>query len=164
MTANADSVFVVGTQTIVPGATAVTIQGTPVSLAPSAAALVVGPNTEELIEPVAASTVSVVLPVLTLAGSSITANAMSNYIVAGQTLSAGGSAITVSSTPISLAPGASKIVIGTSTELVTVTTLPNPTNQIPEVASSNKGSTSRPLPLLQLWLGLVGIIILCAAF
>ena len=36
-------------------------------------------------------------------------------MVGGQTLVPGGAAITVSGTPISLAPGATRVVIGTST-------------------------------------------------
>jgi hypothetical protein len=50
-------------------------------------------------------------PVLTIGSETIIANSQTQYIVAGQTLSPGGGAITVSGTTISLAPSATAVVI-----------------------------------------------------
>ena len=52
---------------------------------------------------------------LTIGGNTIIANSLDQYNVGGQTLSPG-AVITVSGTTISLAPGASDVIVGTSTE------------------------------------------------
>ena len=44
LTASSDLVFVIGSQTLLPGSTAITISSTPVSLAPSTVAIVTGPR------------------------------------------------------------------------------------------------------------------------
>jgi hypothetical protein len=129
LTANPDSAseYIVADQTLRPGGSAVTISGTPVSLDPEATALVVGSSTR----PIA------VIPYggdqaqqegvqlagkpparLTLAGTTAALNSASEYIIAGQTLIAGGTPITVSGSPISLASQATAVVIGTSTRIL----------------------------------------------
>jgi hypothetical protein len=45
----------------------------------------------------------------------VTANAQSEYVVGGQTLVPGGPGIVISGTTISLAPGATQVVVGSST-------------------------------------------------
>ena len=105
ITANAASQYIVGSQTLVPGA-AITVSGTVISLAPSASDLVVGGTTITL----AAGGE----PVITIGSQLITANAASQYIVGSQTL-VPGAAITVSGTIISLAPSASDLVVGGTT-------------------------------------------------
>ncbi|KAK0510666.1 hypothetical protein JMJ35_007098 [Cladonia borealis] len=109
-TANTASQFVVAGQTLAPGA-AVTVSGTPISLASGGAIAVVGTSTQSL------KAASAITPaaVLTFAGSTYTANTASQFIVAGQTL-APGAAVTVSGTPISLASGGTVAVVGTSTQ------------------------------------------------
>ncbi|MCJ1252994.1 hypothetical protein MMC24_000801 [Lignoscripta atroalba] len=117
VTANARSEFVIGTQTIFPGASAVTISGTPISLAPLASNIVIGGSTI-ILSPTPAPAV------ITIGGSTITANAQSDFVIGTQTLKPGGPAITISGTPVSLAPSASALVIGTST--ITLGSIPSP--------------------------------------
>lgn len=110
------SVVVVGAQTLSPGGPAITVGGTPVSLAPSATAIVIGGITSKL--PQAVATAAAPPPVLTIGSTTLTANAATQFLVApGQTLTPGG-AVTVSGTVISLAPSASFLVIGGSTQLL----------------------------------------------
>ncbi|MCJ1300310.1 hypothetical protein MMC08_003106 [Hypocenomyce scalaris] len=162
-TANAVGQYIINNERLIPGAAPITVSGTTISLAPSATALVIGTSTRALINAAAGPTSTltlptqtVVLPVLTLAGSTVTANAQSNYVVAGQTLSAGAPAITVSGTPISLAPSESLLAIGTSTEIVTVTnTLPKPTNRLPAMYPST-GLQLKPLSSSHILLAFLG--------
>lgn len=115
------SVVVVGTQTLSPGGPAITVDGTPVSLAPSATAIVIGGTTSKL--PQAVTTAAAPPPpVLTIGSTTLTANAATQFSVApGQTLTPGG-AVTISGTVISLAPSASFLVIGGSTQLLPTAT------------------------------------------
>jgi hypothetical protein len=108
-TPNALSQLVIGTQTLTPGGTALVVAGTTLSLATGGTALVVGSSTVPL---GALATV----PVITVAGQTLTADAQSAFELGSQTLVPGGPAVTVSGTAISLAPGATQIVIGGLTE------------------------------------------------
>jgi len=105
---------------LAPGAQ-ITVSGTPISLAPgSSNVAVIGSSTQSLsmVTPAAVGPV----PVLTFGGSSFSANAASQFVIAGQTLNPGAQ-ITVSGTPISLASGPSNIaVIGSSTQSLSVIT------------------------------------------
>lgn len=112
LTANPSSQYVIDGQTLAPGGPAITISGTRISLGPSASALVVGSKTLPLSAGAGQVTAS---PTLTIGSQTVTANAQGQYIIGGQTLTPGG-VITVSGTPISLAPGVSDVVLGTSTE------------------------------------------------
>lgn len=115
------SVVVVGTQTLQPGGPAIIVDGiTPVSLAPSATAVVIGGTTSQLPQvvnpPVQQSARPP--PVLTIGTSTLTPNAATQFFIApGQTLTPGGVA-TVDGTVVSLAPSASFVVIGSSTQLL----------------------------------------------
>lgn len=109
-TANAAGVYVIGSQTLIPGSQAITVSGIPISLAPSGTQIVIGSSTI----PISFSP-SRTLPALTIASQTYTANADGTYVIAGQTLTPGGSAIAVSGTIISLAPSGTQLVIGTST-------------------------------------------------
>ena len=101
------SAVVAAGATLTPGGPAVTSDGTYYSLAPSGN-LIAGT--------VSSSGAPAEAPaVLTFGGSTYTANAASQFIVAGQTLTPG-AAITVSGTPISLASGGNVAVVGTSTQ------------------------------------------------
>jgi hypothetical protein len=113
LTANSVSKYVVGTQTLIPGGSAISISGTAVSLVPSATALVIGGS----------STMNIVLtpatqapqpPAITLAGTTLTANSASQYVVGTQTMIPGGPAITVLGTVVALAPSATAIILGGS--------------------------------------------------
>ncbi|MCJ1482272.1 hypothetical protein MMC06_002435 [Schaereria dolodes] len=110
ITANSASIFVIGSQTLFPGGPALTISGTPISLAASATAVIIGSSTIPLLPLSPASPL-----VITFEGQTITANSASDFIIGTQTLVPGGPGIVVSGTPISLAPSATAVVIGTST-------------------------------------------------
>jgi hypothetical protein len=113
ITANPGGVVAVGGQTVAPGGPAITVSGTPISVAPGATAVVVGSNTVPIIG-------NGGMPrVLTVGGQTITANPAGQLTIGGQTLVPGGPAITVSGTRLSLAPGATDIVVGTSTVAIT---------------------------------------------
>lgn len=110
-TADSSSHIVVAGQTIVPGGPAITVSGTPISLAHGASVAVVGAMTQSLYPAVPTA-----YPEMTFAGKTYTANSDSAIVIQGQTLIPGSPAITVSSTPISLAPGASLAVIAGQTQ------------------------------------------------
>ncbi|KAI4244118.1 MAG: hypothetical protein L6R40_003102 [Gallowayella cf. fulva] len=116
ITANSASDYVIKGQILHPGGSAITIGGKIISVAPSATALVIGGSTQALTpSPVL---VTALPPLITFGSQILHANAASEYVVGGQTLKPGQS-ITVSGTVISLAPGASDVVIGASTEALT---------------------------------------------
>ncbi|KAI4088592.1 MAG: hypothetical protein L6R37_008172, partial [Teloschistes peruensis] len=96
-------------QTITPGAPAITISGTIISLRPSATAVVINGITD----PIPAATAP---PVLNLDGQSYTEISGSEFVIGSQTLVAGGPAITVDGTALSLAPGATALEVGTGIE------------------------------------------------
>ncbi len=108
ITLNSASHYVVAGKTLTPGAPPINIQGTPVSLALSASAIVVAGSTIPLPVPVNA-------PVITIGDHPITANPASQYMIGSNTLIPGGTAITVSGTIISLAPSGTQVTIGSST-------------------------------------------------
>ncbi|KAL8825308.1 MAG: hypothetical protein Q9191_004491 [Dirinaria sp. TL-2023a] len=110
-TANSASAFVISGQTLTPGGQ-LTIAGTTISLGPSASVVVVDGSTEAVGHATAAAS-----PVITVAGSTYTANSASAFVIGGKTLTPGGH-ITVSGLPISLAPGASQVVVGSVTQAV----------------------------------------------
>ena len=107
VTPNSQSQYIIGSQTLTPGGV-ITVSGTPVSLAPSATALVIGTSTQQLVP--GATT----LPSLTIGTLTVAPNSLSQYIISSQTLTPGG-LITLSGTPISLAPSATALMIGSST-------------------------------------------------
>ena len=110
VTYNSASQLAVAGQTLTPGAPAITIQGTPVSLEPSGDAVVVAGNTLPLPPLVSAPTVSVAV-----ASQPIILNSLSQYIVAGKTLIPGAPPISIKGTPVSLAPSASAVIVAGST-------------------------------------------------
>jgi hypothetical protein len=75
------------------------VNGATISLPPSGSAVIApGPAPTAPLQP-------------TINGQTITANSQSNFVIGTQTLIPGGPAITVPETPISLAPGATQLVI-----------------------------------------------------
>ena len=124
-TADASSNIIFAGSTLRAGGTPIVVSGTTVSLAPGGAAAVIGTLTQVLggLTPTQESSNTVTeaphpapaVPVLTFEGSVYTANAASQFVVAGQTVTPGG-VIEISGTPISVAPGASVAVIGSSTQ------------------------------------------------
>jgi hypothetical protein len=121
-TLNSASEYVIADQTLRPGEPAITVSGTPISIAPQATAVVVGSSTSILVTALhagdQAQQTGELPSMLTLAGVTATLNSASEYVIVGQTLIAGGTPITVSSTPISLASQATAVVIGTSTSIL----------------------------------------------
>ena len=115
----------VGSQTLTPGGI-ITVDGTPVSLAPSATAIVVGTSTVPLSQNGATPAASLVL---TLGSSTFTEDFASNFVIGTQTLTPGGM-ITVDGVVIALAPGATQILVGSNTQalepLLTSTSPANP--------------------------------------
>ncbi|MCJ1271456.1 hypothetical protein MMC22_011357 [Lobaria immixta] len=99
-------------QTLTPGGQ-ISVDGKSISLASQAAALVIGSVTETLLT-------SFALPHIIVDSEVNTANSASAYIIKGQTLTAGGQ-ITVEGTPVSLAPNASDLVIGSNTQSFSAT-------------------------------------------
>ena len=106
--ANSLGQFVIGEQTLSPGA-AITVSGTQVSLVAAGNAAMIGSSTELL-----ALNGARTAAMLSFDGSTFTADASSNFVIDGQTLTPGGS-IKVSGTPISYPAGATAVVIGTKT-------------------------------------------------
>lgn len=97
-------------QTVTPGAPAVTIGGTKISLAPSASQIVVAGSTMPLSPGQT--------PVVTIGSQAVTASAAPQYMLGTHTLVPSSPAITVSGTLISSAAGGSAIIISGSTEVL----------------------------------------------
>jgi hypothetical protein len=98
--------FIVSGQTLAPGAPAITVSGTTLSLASSASFLVVDGVTSVIPNP-AAPTINVGNNVFT----PLSASSGLSFIIGDQTLMPGGPAITFSGTTLSLAPSASFVVV-----------------------------------------------------
>ena len=143
-TANGQTGLVVGSQAITPGAPAVTISGTTISLPSNGGVVVVNGATSFSFPAVtpAPSLVTksgttllvvgsqTVLPgsspvtvdgktySLAASGNTLVVDGTSQYLIASQTLVAGGPAITVSGTVVSLENGGQSVVVGSSTEAI----------------------------------------------
>lgn len=118
--------FVIGDSTTVAPGQTVTVNDVPLVIQTTAGTVqvIVGTNTIPLQQP---NTVppengprvtyapTMLPPVLTVGTETIVANAQTQYVVAGQTLSPGGGAITVAGTTISMMPSATAVVINGKT-------------------------------------------------
>ena len=133
-TANKASAFSINGQILSPG-NIITVSGTPISLVPGASAVVIAGQTK-LLSPAAAM---IPRPILTVAGSTYTANAASAFDIAGQTLSLGGM-VTVSGTPLSLATNGAFAVIAGSTQSLA----PAPTGGPPTLTFMGSIYTANP--------------------
>ena len=100
---------VINGQTLRPGS-AITASGTVISLDPATSYIVIGSSTVGI-----ATEVSMLNDTFTYGGQLYTLDSASHMLVDGQTL-APGSAITVSSTRLSMDPAATAIVIGSTTQ------------------------------------------------
>ncbi|KAL9036381.1 MAG: hypothetical protein Q9180_004332, partial [Flavoplaca navasiana] len=105
-TADETSHYVVGSKTIIPGAPAVVVDDVLYSLPSSANVLISNGNTALLGAKPGNP------PALTIAGQIITADARARVKIDHQELVAGGSTITISSTPYALAPSGTALVAG----------------------------------------------------
>jgi hypothetical protein len=110
------SVVVVGTQTLKPGAPAVIIDGSQVSLAPSATAIVVGGVTSAL--PLVANPGSPVQTIGSVGGRPIVLNPSSAIVIGTATLNPGQPPVTIGGTVVSIAPSGSAIIVGGQTSAV----------------------------------------------
>lgn len=105
ITANSISQYIVAGQIISPGGPAITISGAQISIAQIATVGMVIPNP---------SLIDIPSPKI-IGTKTITTDSHSQYIIASHTLSSSGPAITVSGTPMSLAPSETAVIVGTST-------------------------------------------------
>ena len=128
-----------GIGTISPGGPAVTTNGMAYSLAASATTIISNRITIPSIPVVNAPAISLQPSILSFAGILYTMDASSRFVIAGQTVTPAGPAITVSGTQISVASGATAAVIGTKT----VSIIQDPANDIPIISPVLKfaGST-----------------------
>jgi len=108
LTTNNAGDFIVGSNVLHPGSPAITISNTPISLDASASQVIVGGSTIQLLPALTTP------PSVTIGGHPLTTNSAGAYIIASQTLTPGGPAITIASTPLSLAPSATALVVGSS--------------------------------------------------
>ena len=115
-TANPSSRFVIGTQTLEAGGPAITHDGHTISLRPSASDIIVDSSTVSIVYPPIITFAPNDAPVLTINSHPVTANSDSEYVIDSQTLVPGSPAITISGSRVSLAPSATNVVVGTSTE------------------------------------------------
>lgn len=122
VTANSQSEYILEGHTIIPGGSAITLSNDLVSLAPSAAAVVVVGNSTIPQKPLPAF--SALPEVITVAGLTVTADSQSDFIIGNQTLTPGGPEITVSGTPVSLATGGTAVIIGTLMEAISTPSSP----------------------------------------
>ena len=121
ITANTLSQYIIDGQTLAPGSPLTLGTGpsaTTVALQTSNSQiqLIIGTSTSILVGPSTPLPTSILGPgPITIGTQTLTPNSASEYLIASQTLVPGGPAITVSGTPVSLAPGATAVVVGTRT-------------------------------------------------
>ncbi|KAH0354699.1 hypothetical protein KCU81_g1384, partial [Aureobasidium melanogenum] len=132
VTANSESVIVLGSQTLQAGGSEVVVGQTTYSLATSGSSTFVVQNgiTSALValqgNPAIASsaeahvTADALSPKVTMDTGIVTQNTASEYMVAGQTLKEGGSAVEVEGTTYSLLPSASAVVVNGVTSALSV--------------------------------------------
>ena len=131
-TANPSSNFIIDGQTLVKGS-AITIGGTQISYNEAGTGVVVGTSTQGLYF---AAITAASKPILTFRGSTYTENPSSKFVIDGQTL-VKGSAITVGGTQISYDGAGTGVVIGTSTQSLSLAAI----TAAPEVILTFDGST-----------------------
>ncbi|KAL6713850.1 hypothetical protein ACLMJK_008344 [Lecanora helva] len=122
-TAGPSSNIVIGSQTLVPGGSAITLLSTPIVLASDGTIAVIGTDTTTLKQADSPTEV----PVLSFGDATYPAISSSAFFIAGQSLTPGGS-ITISGTPLAYPIDANVVVVGTSTQplsLASITTFPS---------------------------------------
>jgi hypothetical protein len=132
ITASPANAFVVDGKTAVPGGAPITVDGTVISVPASANGIVV--NGRTVPGEFSDSTV------FNINGMAITALPGVGFPIAGQTLQAGGPAITVDGTRLSLAPGGTALVIGSSTSAITAAA--GAASEIPELTIGSQTFTA----------------------
>ena len=124
ITANSASQYVVSGQTLAPGSSLTLGSGSStivVGLETSASKtyLIIGSSISQISMAQSTALVSEIPAPITVGSAVVTPNTNSEYVIGSETLSPGGSPITISGTPYSLASGATELVIGTTTEVLT---------------------------------------------
>lgn len=136
--------YIIGSSTLTPGGV-ITVDGTTISLAPGATALIVNGQTTTL-HPDNYATITNP-PVLTIGSHTYTAapGTGTTFIIGGRTLTPGGT-ITVDGTTISLAPGATELIYGSSGRTTSTALFPATTTRghpITSSAPASAGATGR---------------------
>ncbi len=116
-TADSKGDFTIADQVLAPGS-AITVSGTPISIAADGGVAVLGTSSQLLIY----GPIVTPKPVLTFDGTTYTAGASSGFTINGQTLTRGG-VINVNSTALSFNARGTEVVIGTSTQILGTATL-----------------------------------------
>lgn len=104
------SVVIVGSQTVRPGKPAVVIDGTSISVAPSATAIVINGHTSNL--PIVANPGSSTQTIGTIGGNPIVVGPSSVVMIGSETLRPGGGAVLVNGNPVSLVSSGNAVVVG----------------------------------------------------
>ncbi|GAB7328188.1 hypothetical protein MBLNU13_g00213t1 [Cladosporium sp. NU13] len=134
ITASPAQAFVIDGQTAVPGGAPITVDGKVISVPSGTNAIVVDGTTKSLSGKFASSTA------FDVDGMEITAQPGVGFPIAGQTLQAGGPAITVDGTRLSLAPGGTALVIGSSTSAIAAAA--GAASEIPQLTIGNQVFTA----------------------
>jgi hypothetical protein len=129
-TASPAQAFVIDGQTVVPGGSPITVDGKVIS-APSGTNVIVVDGTTRVLSGNFASPTA-----FDVDGVEITAQPGVGFPIAGQTLQAGGPAITVDGTRLSLAPGGTALIIGSSTSAIAAAA--GAATEIPELTIGNR--------------------------
>ena len=149
--------FTIAGQTLTPNG-AITVSGTPIRMPPGGSVVIVGGSTQSLATITATNPASIAtIADITFGGQTYTADSASRFRIGGQTLTPGG-VVTVDGTQISYAPGATDVVVGSSTEPVNLGTVimggfgqPSQTGSEPFTGGSNSKTQARNLGC---WFGL----------
>ena len=128
MTTNDAGNYMFGSQTLKNGAPAITVSGTPVSLAP-ASEITIGRSTIPLSPPRVTAA-----PQLTVGGHPISTDNAGDYVVGFSTLRPGSPAITISNTPISIDASSSRLIVGSSTIQLFPPITPNAALHVGDIA------------------------------
>ena len=108
MTTNNAGSYMFGSQTLKNGGPAITVSGTPVSLAP-VSEITIGASTIPLSPPRVTAA-----PQLTVGGNPFSTDSAGEYVVGSSTLRPGSAAITISNTPIRIDSSSSHLIVGLS--------------------------------------------------
>ena len=145
-TADSATVFVIGSQTVIPGDPAITISGSQISF---------GTLRTEI-----DLTSTFDAEVLTFAGETYTEDTASNFVLGTQTLIPGAAPITVSGISMSLAVDPTGVVIGTSTQGLASLIL-NGFAMTPNVAPFTGDAGKAVAPCWACWATILAVVLCC---
>ena len=128
--------FAIASTTISAGGPGIVVSGTSISILPSGGGVAIGDSTiiippsfgpgaaQNSNQNVAAVPGAVLAPGFTAGGQTFTTNPAGGFAAGGTIISAGGQAVTISGTPVSILPGSGGIAVGGSTISLPVASLP----------------------------------------